>query len=207
MARAPSPSSGWKLGQTRYSASAPASRSRHGWGAVSSPSTTSAPSASSSGRGRRPATTARTARPRPRSARTTAVPVGPPAAVTTITLDSSAVRDLARQARARTGSPQPRGQAHREAGRPGEEVDVVEELAGQPQAHAATSQVEAVRGDEPGQRVVERRPAVGDGADHLAAVAPQPAGDRPLAVPEGVGRHLADAQAEILQLHLVRHEG
>ncbi len=81
---APAASVGSKLGQIRYSASAPAS-GRAAGSPTRSATTTSAPSASSSGRGRALPTTARTCSPRARSSRTTAVPVPPPAAVTTIT--------------------------------------------------------------------------------------------------------------------------
>src|SRR5215212_4257880 len=96
------------------------------------------------------------------------------------------------------GSVQGRGQPNREAGPVVDDVDVVAQLAGQPQPHATAGEVGAVGRAVAGEGVVHARAAVADPADHPVTGRPQPQLHRRSTVPDRVRAHLVDGQAQVL---------
>src|SRR3712207_1192928 len=79
------------------------------------------------------------------------------------------------------------------------DVEVVAELACEPEAHAAAGQVVTVCGAVADERVIPSPSSVADGADPPVSRDPQRDVDGWVTVPDRVGGHLVDRDQEVLE--------
>jgi hypothetical protein len=80
-----------------------------------------------------------------------------------------------------------------------DDVDVVAELAREPDAHASAGQVVAVCGSVAGERIIPSASSVADAADQPVGRDPQRDIDRRATMPDCVGGNLVDRNQEVLE--------